>query len=70
LNAFANQTHQQNHGYHPYAMEMAELVREGVLSRDEALSRLTEPPEPQIIARVKTKLGIEAIDEKNNPQIG
>ena len=58
LNAFANQVHQAKHGYHPYAMEIAELVREGVLSRAEALRRLSEKPSQKIIKRVKEKLGL------------
>lgn len=56
LNAFANQVHLQKHGYHPYTMEMAELVREGVLKREEALNRLSEEPDQKIIDRVKVKL--------------
>ena len=39
LNGFANQIHIQKHRYHPYAMELAELVREAVLSREDAGER-------------------------------
>ena len=59
LNGLANQIHLERHHYHPYAMEMAELVRKGVLSREEALRRLSEPADPQIIHAVKARLGIE-----------
>ena len=58
LNAFANQVHLQRHGYHPYAMEMAELAREGVLTREEALHRISEEPNQNIIDKVKHKLGL------------
>jgi tRNA(Ile)-lysidine synthase TilS/MesJ len=58
MNAFANQVHLQRHGYHPYAMELAELVREGVLTREEALHRLSEEPNQNIIEKVKQKLGL------------
>jgi len=58
LNGFANQVHLEKHGYHPYAMEMAGLVREGVLAREEALRRLDEPPDPEVLAKVKRKLGV------------
>jgi len=58
LNSFANQAHLAQHHYHPYSMEMAELVREGVVSREEALRRLTEPANHQIIEQVKAKLGL------------
>jgi tRNA(Ile)-lysidine synthase TilS/MesJ len=58
LNGFANQMHIEKHRYHPYAMEVAELVREGILSRDDALQRLSEESNPLIIEQVKAKLGI------------
>jgi hypothetical protein len=58
MNAFANQVHQEQHGFHPYAFEMAGLVRMGVLSREEALNRLAQPGDPTLIGRVKEKLGL------------
>lgn len=58
LNAFANQVHIERMGYHPYAMELASLVREGYLSRGEALARLETPPAPEVIAAVRAKLGL------------
>ena len=58
LNAFANQAHMERHGYHPYSMEMAELVREGALPREEALRRIFSDPDPEIIDKVKRKLGL------------
>ncbi len=61
LNSFANQAHIERHRYHPYAMEMAELVRQGVLSRQEALHRLSEPADTEIIEQVKAKLGVTAV---------
>lgn len=57
LNGFANEVHLERHHYHPYAMEMAGLVRQGLLSREEALSRLSEPVDGEIIEQVKAKLG-------------
>ncbi|RME35350.1 MAG: hypothetical protein D6793_07400 [Thermoflexia bacterium] len=58
LNAFANQVHIERMGYHPYAMELAGLVREGYLSREEALARLETPPAPEVVAAVQAKLGL------------
>lgn len=58
LNGFANQIHLEKHGYHPYAMELSGLVREGILSREDALRRLSEEPDPRIIKKVKDKLGL------------
>lgn len=56
MNGFANSIHIQKHRYHPYAMELAELVREGVLSREEAIERLSQEPDPRVIAMAKEKL--------------
>ena len=58
MNAFANQIHEEKFGFHPYAFEIAGLVRMGVLSREEGLKRLNEPGNEGIIEQVKQKLGI------------
>jgi tRNA(Ile)-lysidine synthase TilS/MesJ len=58
LNAFANQVHQEKYGFHPYAFEMAGLVRMGILSREEGLHRLAQPGDPGLIGKVKEKLNI------------
>jgi len=58
MNAFANQIHHDQFGFHPYAFEIAGLVRMGVLSREEGLKRLNEPGNQQVIEEVKQKLGI------------
>jgi hypothetical protein len=56
LNSFANLVHLEQMGYHPYAMELAGLVREGYMSRDEALVRLEGASAPDVVAAVKAKL--------------
>ncbi len=56
LNSFANLVHKQRLAYHPYAFELANLVREGYLDRDTAMKRLNEPEDPTTIAWVKDKL--------------
>jgi tRNA(Ile)-lysidine synthase TilS/MesJ len=58
LNSFANLIHLEQTGYHPYVMELAGLVREGYLERQEALDRLEIAPAPAIVAAVEAKLGI------------
>ena len=58
LNAFANQAHVQQMGYHAYAMELAGLVREGYMDRDEALRRLEVPRSSEIVSLVAERLGI------------
>ena len=58
MNAFANQVHLKQFGFHPYAFEMAGLVRMGVLPREEALKRLNEPGNEKTIQDVKKRLGL------------
>ena len=45
-------------GFHPYVMDLAGLVREGHLKREEALSRLEVAAVPEVMAAVEAKLGI------------
>jgi tRNA(Ile)-lysidine synthase TilS/MesJ len=58
LNSYANTIHLKQMGYHPYAMELAGLVREGYMNREEALARLEVAAVPEIVAAVEAKLGI------------
>ncbi len=58
LNSFANMIHLEQMEYHPYAMELAGLVREGYMSREEALERLEIVAVPEVVAAVEVKLGI------------
>lgn len=56
LNPFACVVHKQKLGYHPYAFEIANLVREGYLNRTVALKRLNEQEDAQILSYTKKKL--------------
>ncbi len=58
LNSFANVVHKQRLGFHPYALEMANLVREGYIDRDTALGRLNQQENPNIVAMVREKLAL------------
>ncbi len=58
LNSFANVVHKHRLGFHPYALEMANLVREGYLDRNTALSRLEQPEDPAIVSLVREKLAL------------
>ena len=46
LNAFANQVHRKRYNFHPYVWEIANMVREGVMTREEGLEKI-EPAEDQ-----------------------
>jgi tRNA(Ile)-lysidine synthase TilS/MesJ len=59
LNSFANKIHVERLGFHPYALELANLVRDGILSRDEAISRLEAPEDPETVALVRKRLEID-----------
>lgn len=57
LNSYANSEHIKTYGYNPYSLEIANLVREGFLSREEGLGKLAEAGEETIIDYVKNELG-------------
>ena len=59
LNSFANLAHRQRHGYNPYAMEMATLVRMGIITIEEARDRLAKESPTDTANYVKQKLGLE-----------
>ena len=44
LNAYANHIHRHRYGFHPYVWEIANMVREGIMTREEGLAKC-EPPE-------------------------
>lgn len=58
LNSFGIKVHKERLGFHPYAFELANLVREGYMDRDEAVARLEAEDNEEIIELVKRKLGI------------
>ncbi|MBD3179759.1 MAG: hypothetical protein GF417_09220 [Candidatus Latescibacteria bacterium] len=56
LNALGIRAHIERHQFHPYAFELAGLVRNGYMKREEAIERLEEEPSPGIIKAVTRKL--------------
>ena len=56
LNALANNIHKEKYGYHPYAYELSELIRNGVINRSEALERINTLEDKSIIDLMKKKL--------------
>lgn len=60
LNAFANRVHLERHGFHPYAFEIAGLVRQGCMSRDEGLAKLMKPGDPVLIERIGARLRLSS----------
>jgi hypothetical protein len=56
INGYANLAHLASHGFHPYAFEIAGLVRNGHMTRDEGLKKLDTPVDAGIVAAVKKRL--------------
>jgi tRNA(Ile)-lysidine synthase TilS/MesJ len=56
LNSYANSIHIRDYGYNPYTLEIATLVREGFLSREEGLRKLALPGDETVINHVKNEL--------------
>ena len=59
LNAFANKIHMDRFGYNPYAFELAKLVREGYMDRDEAIDRLEQEQNEEMVAYVEKRLEMD-----------
>jgi len=59
LNSFAIGIHKKQFGFHPYAFELAKLVREGYMNRDLALEKINKAEDPKTVALVQNKLGIK-----------
>ena len=60
LNTLGNALHLERLGFHPYAMEIAGLVRSGCLSREEGLRKLAQPADPVVLERVRDMLYADA----------
>ena len=56
LNAFANDVHVKKYGFHPYVWEIANMVREGVMTRDEGYQKIYGEQDPCLIDAAKDKL--------------
>ena len=58
LNAFANMVHEKLYGYNPYVFEIAKMVREGIMTREEGLRRFDESLSEGVIKIVKDRLAV------------
>jgi tRNA(Ile)-lysidine synthase TilS/MesJ len=59
LNSYANIVHKEQFHFHPYSLELANLVREGYLDRELAIERIDKIEAPETVALVRRRLGIE-----------
>ncbi len=58
INPLADEAHIAKYHFHPYALEIAALVREGHMSRAEGLNHLPVKKDPKIIRALKRRLGV------------
>lgn len=58
LNAFANQVHEKLYGYNPYVFEIAKMVREGAMTKEDGLKRFSEAAPSEQAELVKGRLGL------------
>jgi len=60
MNAFANQVHLDRYGFHPYAQEVANMVRQGTMSREEGMEKIYTDQNPTLVnyalERIKVKI--------------
>ena len=56
LNAFANHIHRKKYGFHPYVWEIANMVRSGVMDRQEGLEKIEPPEDQEMVNFSKRKL--------------
>lgn len=56
INAFANKCHIDRHGFHPYVWEIANMVRQGVMSREEGLEKIYTEQDMEMVNYAKEKL--------------
>jgi 3'-phosphoadenosine 5'-phosphosulfate sulfotransferase (PAPS reductase)/FAD synthetase len=58
LNAFANAVHLKKYGFHPYVWEIANMVREGIMAREDGYKKIYQEQSEDLIKIAKEKLGI------------
>jgi hypothetical protein len=58
LNAFANEIHMQRYGFHPYVWEIANMVRDGVMTREDGYRKIYQEQSADLVNIAREKLGI------------
>jgi hypothetical protein len=56
LNAYGNAVHIKRLGFHPYVWEIANMVRDGIMTREEGLQKIYNEPDIRFINAAKEKL--------------
>lgn len=58
LNAFANEVHLNQFGFHPYVWEIANMVREGVMLRQMGFEKIYNEQSEDLLVPAKERLGL------------
>lgn len=60
LNAFANDVHIKRFKFHPYVWEIANMVREGVMTREDGYKKIYGTQAPELLKIARERLGLDA----------
>jgi hypothetical protein len=58
MNAVGNLCHQKKFGFHPYALELSKLIRRGLLTREEALTKLARQMDAATVRQTMVEIGL------------
>lgn len=58
LNAFANEVHIRKFGFHPYVWEIANMVRQGVMSREEGYDKIYKGQRGELVRAGRERLDL------------
>ena len=61
LNAFANDVHIRRFNFHPYVWEIANMVREGAMGREDGYKKIYGAQSPGLLVIAKEKLGLNEV---------
>ncbi len=62
LNDLGIYSHYKRHGFHPYEADLAQLVRDGLMSREKALAKVRSVPSVRELQPIMNKLGVGESD--------
>lgn len=58
LNAYANKNHIDQNGFHPYVWEIANMVRQGIIKREDGIAKIYSEQDEQMVAYAQERLGL------------
>jgi len=58
MNAFANEVHIKRYGFHPYVQELSNMVRNGTMSREDAIEKIYTPQNPTLVNYAIERIGL------------